>query len=252
MMKYTALIVEDEKKARNFLKNLISSECEELEIVAEAETVSEALDKVNRFKPDIIFLDIQLGKERSLDMLQSMNYADHKIIFITAYEEYAIDAFRFSAVDYILKPINPDLLISSIHSVIQKLEEEDIKNNLDVLVHNLSEGDRKNKKLVLSTMDMVHLVELKDIVWCESEVNYTRFYLTNGTKLLISKTLKEYEAQLTSHGFMRVHKSYLVNLDHLSAFNKKEGGFLIMSDGAQVPVAVRKKEEFMKIFDRWK
>ncbi|MEO9483929.1 MAG: LytTR family DNA-binding domain-containing protein [Ekhidna sp.] len=251
-MKYRALIVEDEKKARNLLGKLISSECPDLEIIDEAESVQEAIEKIKASKPDIIFLDIQLGEERSFSILKEINHAEHKIIFVTAFEQYAVDAFRFSAVDYILKPVDPDLLVGAVERATQQLEDEDLKSNLDVLVHNLSEDDRKHKKLVLSTMDMVHLVELNEIIWCQSEGNYTNFGLINGNTLLISKTLKEYDAQLSGYGFMRVHKSYLVNLDHLSAFHKKEGGFLIMSDGAKIPVAVRKKEEFMKVFDRWK
>lgn len=251
-MKYSAVIVEDEKKARNFLKNLVEEECKEVEVAGEAENVSEAIEVINAHKPDIIFLDIQLGNERSFDILKSINYDEYKILFVTAYQQYAIDAFRFSAVDYLLKPIDPDLLIESVKRLIQKLDEESLKTNLDALVHNLSEDDRRSKKLVLNTMDMVHLVELNEIIWCKSEGNYTRFCLKDQPELMISKTLKEYDTQLSSYGFMRVHKSYLVNLDHLKAFSKKEGGFLIMSDDTKIPVAVRKKEEFMKVFERWK
>ena len=251
MKEYRVIIVEDEKKARSFLKKLVQLECKALEVVGEAGTVESAIELIKRLKPDIVFLDIQLGSKLSFEVLNDVDFEDFKIIFVTAYREYALEAFRFSAVDYLQKPIDPDLLVKAVERATSQIDEKLLKDDLQALIHNLSAESPKDRKLVLNTMEAAHIISVKDIIFCQSEGNYTRIFLENEKQILTSRTLKEYETQLAGSGFMRVHKSYVINLDQLSTFNKKEGGFLEMKDGTRIPLAVRKKEEFLKVFERW-
>ncbi|MEM6642537.1 MAG: LytTR family DNA-binding domain-containing protein [Bacteroidota bacterium] len=250
MKTYRALIVEDEKKARNFLRKLIETECPFLEVVGESGTIEESIEQIDALAPDILFLDIQLGDRLSFEILRKVDFEKLKIIFVTAYEQYAMEAFRFSAVDYLHKPIDPDLLVKAVDKAVVRLDERRSKLELEVLIHNFS-AKPQDRKLVLNTMDAAHVINLSEIIFCQSEGNYTRFFLEKEKQILTSKTLKEYEIQFGNAGFMRVHKSFLINLEQLRTFNKKEGGLIIMKDGSKIPLAVRKKEAFLNTFSQW-
>lgn len=249
---HRVVIVDDEEQAIKDLAGLIKIYCPGLELIATATSSGEAIEVIYREQPDIVFLDIQIDAKSGIELLQEMDQVNFEVIFVTAHQHYAIDALRLSAVDYLLKPVEVDLLISSISRVTEKLKRSNLNSNLDTLIHNLSNTNICKKKLVLSTMEMVHLVELNDIIWCKSETNYTQFKIVDQGSIVISKTLKEYAEQLSSFGFLRIHRSYLINLNHLVGFDKREGGSVVMSDGKKLPVAIRKRDEFMKIFEQWK
>jgi len=249
---HKVVIVDDEIQAIKDLSGLIGLYCNNLEIVATATSSKQAVKVIEVEKPDIVFLDIQIDEKSGLQLLEEFKELDFEVVFVTAHEQYAIDALRLSAVDYLLKPVEIELLVEAVRRVTEKLKHNDMKASLDALVHNLSDNDKSRKKLVLSTLEMVHLVDLKDIIICKSEANYSKFFLVNQREIIISKTLKEYEDQLSGFGFLRIHRSYLINLHHLTGFDKREGGAVIMSNGMKLPVAVRKREEFMRIFDQWK
>lgn len=249
---YKVVIIDDEIQAIKDLAGLISLYCPDLEVVGRGTSSSSAKEIILRERPDIVFLDIQIDEKSGLQLLEELVEVDFEVIFVTAHEQYAIDALRLSAVDYLLKPVEIDLLVDSVRRVTEKLKSTDLNASLDILIHNLSDTDKCQKKLVLSTMEMVHLVELKNIIWCKSETNYTKFHLANNEKIIISKTLKEYVDQLNPYGFLRIHRSYLINLNHLVGFDKRDGGSVVMSDGEKLPVAIRKRDEFMKIFEQWK
>ena len=239
-----ALIVEDEKKVSEALEDLISMVKPSVKTVGVATNVDEAISAINEKKPDLVFMDIQLDDEISFQILRRISKPEFEIIFITAYSNYAIDAFEFSAVDYLLKPVDPDRLANAIENALLRIKSKQLPSKIDVLLDNLSSG--KTKKLVLTTMDFVHVVDISTIIKCQSSVNYTIFYIQNEKEIVVSKTLKEFDEQLSPHGFFRSHKSWLINMNFVKGYNKKGGGGAIMEDGSEVPVALPKKEEFME------
>lgn len=241
------LIIEDEPNARQAIEKLIASTCPEVEIVGEADTVAKGLDQIINLNPDLILMDIQLGQDQSFQILEKIPAHRSHIIFITAYSEYAVEAFRFSAIDYLLKPINPLLLREAVDKVLEKIKNDTASSALDILIQNLQADQIQRKKLVLSTLETMHVVEVSDIIKCQSHMNYTTFYLRDGKELIISKTLKEFEDQLTPHDFFRIHKSWLINKHLIKGYDKTEGGYAIMIDDSKVPVSSMKKEELLII-----
>jgi len=183
------------------------------------------------------------------DLLKQLEPVDFKVIFITAYDQYAIKAIKFSALDYLLKPVDPDELTTAIAKA-EKLLINELNQQLGALEDNILDKDRSKKKIILKTFDHIHLVKLIDIVYCESNDNYTNFHMLNKKKILVSNTLKEYDEMLTDSGFFRVHKSFLINMSHIDRFDRSEGGYIVLSNETRVPVASRKKEQLLELFNR--
>lgn len=189
-----------------------------------------------------------MGDGTGFDLLRKLKNPEFFLIFITAFEEFAIRAIKFSALDYILKPPDPDELVNAVEKARKAIDRENVTMRLDALFENLDIMSNKNKKIVLKTTNSVHIVNLSDIIRCESEKNYTHFYTTEGEKITVSKTLKEFNELLLGYSFYRVHQSHLVNLMHLKRYDKQNGGCLVMDDNTTVPVSFRKKEDLMKLF----
>jgi two-component system, LytTR family, response regulator len=245
-----ALIIDDEKKARETIRNMVNLYCSNLEIVGEAEEIKTAEQLIGSLKPDLVFLDIKMPNGSGFDLLTRLGNVDFRVIFITAYAEYAIKAFKFSAIDYILKPINPDELIASVNKVQTLAEKESLNERLEAFISNMAGISRDIKKIVLKTSDSIHVINVRDIIRCEADGNYTCFYLINDKKILVSNTLKEYDEMLAPYRFFRTHQSHLVNIDHIERYEKKSGGFLVMKDRSEVPVSVRKKEVLLSFLDK--
>lgn len=241
-----SIIVEDEIKAKEALEDLISMVSSSVKVVGSASSVEEAIALINKLKPQLVFLDIQLGNESSFEILRQLVDVPLKVIFITAYSDYAVEAFKFSAVDYLLKPVNPEHLSHAIDKVKRELEQRKPTLNMNALFDNLKSLN-KPKKIVLSTLDYVHVVDIQHIVKCQSSINYTVFHLQDGKEIVVSKTLKEFDEQLSPYGFFRTHKSWLINLSFVSGYNRKEGGTAVMEDGSEIPVSISRKEEFMEV-----
>jgi two-component system LytT family response regulator len=182
------------------------------------------------------------------DLLERFEKIDFHIIFVTAYQEYAVKAFKFSAIDYLLKPLEPEELQNAIERLRNILNAEQ-ESRVTNLLMNIKETRREEKKIVLRTADKFHFIKVSDIIYCESDGNYTNFWLEGGNKVMISKSLKEYEEILTEYGFFRPHKSYLINLAYITGFEKGEGGYIILSDNNRIPISFRKKEEFLRIVE---
>jgi two-component system LytT family response regulator len=218
----------------------------ELDIIGQADSVSSGIEILKRTKPNIVLLDINLADGTGFDILKKLDQISFKIIFITAHEEYAVQAFKFSAVDYILKPIVAGELIDAVERASKAIQREDTELKLGALFSNLE----KIKKIVLKTAESIHIINIKNIIRCEADVNYTTFYLENSEKLMVSKTLKEYAELLEPSGFFRTHQSHLVNLDHVLRFDKTEGGHLVMDDESIVPVSSRKRETLFSVFEK--
>lgn len=244
------IIIDDYSELRQALKHMLSIHCPSVEIIEEAASVNEGYEKIKKLKPDLVFLDIKLGNENSFEILSKFEVINFKIIFVTAHEEFAIKAFKFNAINYLLKPIDKDELIDAVKQAETILEGELLTTRMHFLSKALNQEKPQLKKIVLKTFEEVHSVNISDIIRCESEKNYTTFFLQNNKKLIVSVLLKEYTELLSPMGFFRTHQSHLINLDWFDYFIKKDGGIIVMKDKSQVPIASRKKEEFLNILSK--
>ncbi|MBC8643903.1 response regulator transcription factor [Flavobacterium lindanitolerans] len=243
----TAVLIDDDSNLRKGMKSLLSRYAPEIKILGEADSVKTGIKVMDSLKPQVVFLDIQLTDGTGFDILENLAQKNGKssshIVFITAHEEYAIKAFRFSALDFLLKPVDPEELEKVIEKIKSTLEKNDNYAHIDLLLENIRKKVDNFKRIALSTSDGIHLLEVSDIIRCESEDNYTKFYIKNGKPILISKTLKEYEELLAEHGFERIHQSHLINLSCLKSYIKKDGGYVIMADNSKLPISQRKKRK---------
>ena len=243
------LIVDDEALIRQMIKGILVSKCPEIIVIAEASDIDEAYNIIKDQKPDLVLLDIKMPGGSGFDLLSKLGKIDFKIIFITAYEEFAIKAFEFAAIDYILKPLDPDALFKAIEKAKFAIHAE-LSLQLNTLLNNISSPSNGEKKLVLKTSNNIHIVNIDSIIHLESDHNYSVFYINDGRKIVVSKTLREYDDLLEKHDFFRVHKSHLINLKQISRFERANGGTLIMSNESRIPVASRKKESLLELFDK--
>jgi two-component system LytT family response regulator len=243
------IIIDDEENVRRTLQKLLKSYCPNVKLVGEAEGVETGKNAIKKHLPDLVLLDIKMDDGTGFDLIKQLEPVDFKVIFITAYDEYAIHAIKFSALDYLLKPVDPDDLVEAVNRA-EKLVLKELNQQLDALADNVATHDRLKKKIILKTFDHIHLVNVSDIVYCESDNNYTRFHLANAKTILVSTTLKEYEGMLSEYGFFRAHRSYLVNLGYIETFEKAEGGAIILRNNIKVPVSSRKKEQLLELLDR--
>jgi len=241
----TIAVIDDEPKARETIVNLLALSPLEVNVVGEAGDLKSAFALISGKSPDLVLLDIDLPDGTGFDLLKMFDHISFKVIFITAHHEHAIRAFKFSAIDYILKPIMAIDLFSALEKTKAEIDKEETVMKLSTLLSNLD----KLKKVVLKTAESIHIVNVSQIIRCEADVNYTNFFLEGGKKLLVSKPLKEFDELLSPAGFIRTHQSHLANLDHMLRYEKTDGGYLLMDDNSAVPVSVRKKEELFRLFE---
>lgn len=240
--KLRTIIVDDEESGRQTLKNFISKYCSEIEIVAEADGVVSGIGQIILQTPDLVFLDIRMHDGSGFDLLEKLPSRSFSVIFVTSHDNFAIQAFRFAAVDYLLKPVDPDQLVDAVRRVKIASPQNEIESKLDVLVTNAT----KLEKIALPSMEGIRFVKINEILRCESDDNYTSIFMRGGERIVVSKTLKEYEQLLSGMQFCRVHKSHLVNLQWVEKYIPGEGGYLILEDGTHVDVSRRKKEWVME------
>ncbi|HPE56964.1 MAG TPA: LytTR family DNA-binding domain-containing protein [Bacteroidales bacterium] len=245
----TAVIVEDEKRSRETLSGLLKLYCKSVQVVAEADNVRSGIEAIKVHKPQLLFLDIQMPDGSGFNLLESLDKIDFDIIFTTAYDQFAIKAIKFSALDYLLKPIFPEDLVAAVNKAEAKKESSGTSEGIKVLLENMRRPESDSPKIVLSTSDKINVVKVKDILRCESDNYYTMYYFTDGKRLLVSKTLKENEELLSGYNFIRPHKSHLVNTIYIKSFNKQDGGYIVMTDGTSIPVSRRKKEKIIEIIN---
>jgi two-component system LytT family response regulator len=243
------LIIDDEKPVRESLQELLHANCPNVKLVGHADSVRSGVAAIFEHHPDLILLDIKMADGTGFDLLEQVEPAGCKVIFITAYNEYAIKAIKFSALDYLLKPVDSAELIEAVNRA-DRMVSRELKTQLDTLVHNLNTDDRSKKKIILKTFDNIYLVKVSDIICCESDGRYSTFYLQSGDKVIVSNALKYYQDILSEFGFYRVHKSFLINMEHIQRFEKSEGGYIILTNNLKIPVASRKKEELLELFDK--
>lgn len=245
-----AICIDDEPRARESIIDLLKLSKTDVEIVGEADGVESGLLAIEKHSPDLVFLDIQLGDGTGFDLLKRLPKINFKLIFITAYEEFALRAFKFSALDYLLKPLNPTDFFSALNKAKILQEKESQQKHFEALLSHLNPDDKKRRKLVLRTAESIHLINIQSIVRCEASSGYTEFILDNGKTILVSKGLIEYDELLSTCGFIRTHQSHLININFIESYEKTEGGYILMQDKTIVPVSNRKKESIIRLFDQ--
>jgi two-component system LytT family response regulator len=236
------LIIDNETDLRSALKNLLQlCDIDQLSI-DEADSVQSGLHKIKTFDSDIVFLDIEMNDGTGFDLLTQLQHIDFQLIVTTAHDAYAIRAFKFSAIDYLLKPIDPDELEASIQKATENLHGNDLKLQLQILMQQISSNTDVNKKIVLNDKRNTYFIKISDILYCEADGPYTKFFIANESPILVSKSLKDYDDMLSNYGFIRTHHSYLVNATKIKMLDKKDGGILILDDGNHVPISQRKRD----------
>ena len=241
------LIIDDEKNNRNKIRDLLENHFPNIEVIGEAEGVQSGLAAIMGLSPELVLLDIRMADGDAFDLLRQLGSINFKIIFITAYEEYALKAIKFSALDYLLKPV----LLDDLRTAIEKAEKQiihELNIQLAELSNNVNSG--KHKRIVLKTMEKLHLVPVTEITRCEADKNYTFFFLEDQRKIIVSGSIKDYEDILGEQGFFRVHKSHIINLSYVDSFVKSDGGSVLMKDGTTIPVAMRKKHQLIELFEK--
>ena len=238
------LIIDDENRTRQLIAKMIESFGLDVETIPEGENVQSGIAAIEKYNPDIVFLDIQMPDGTGFDVLASIPNKTFEVIFITAHEEFAIKAIKFSALDYLLKPVDTTELKAALEKALVTIDERSEPSQFDALQKNIQPSEKR--RLVLKTQESVHVVELDQIIRCEADRNYTSFFLLDNKKILVSKTLKEYETLLSGHNFLRVQQSHLVNIDYVDRYDKKNGGAVVMIDGSEVPLSPAKRDLFFK------
>jgi two-component system LytT family response regulator len=247
MNKLNTVIIDDEEKSRDTLRQMLSLFCKNTQIIGEAKDVRTGVELLSIVKPDLVFLDIKMPDGNGFDLLRKLKTRNFNLIFTTAFDQYAIKAFKFNAIDYLLKPIDADEL----KAAVKKAENNTATNkaNVDNLINNAAEVKEEDQKIILSTSEGIHIIKVKNIIRCQADDYYTNFFLNDGRKIMISKTLKESEELLVDYKFIRPHRSHLVNISYIKKYVKSDGGYIVLADGTKIPVSRRKKDvmvEYLK------
>jgi two-component system LytT family response regulator len=249
------VLVDDESRLLGSLQIMLRTRCAGLDVVAVCRSADEALVKIKETNPDLVFLDIAMPGKDGFALLEEIGDIRFRVIFITAHDEYSLRAFKFSAIDYLLKPVNEDDLVAAVKKAEQTiLHEQTLQKSIEALMHNLKpQTNGQAQKLCLVTLTGFLVVSLADIVYCEADGPYTNFYLLNDRKICVSRPLADYESLLSDADFLRVHKSFLINLHHAIEYRRGEGGVVILSNGVEIDISRRKKDAFLvKIRDVFK
>lgn len=243
MNRKQAILIDDESKSRTALRSFLEKYCPIIEIVAEAEGVKSGLQAIATHNPDVIFLDIEMNDGTGFDLIEQLPNIQCEVIFVTAFNQYAIKAFRYSAIDYLLKPVNPEELVQAVAKLSDESRIDEIEKKLEALSIN-----RNNlQKIAIPSMDGIRLEDITDINYCEADNYYTIIHLKNGEEVIVSKTLKEYDKMLDGQGFFRIHQKFLVNISEIKSYSKADGGFVTLNSGASLTVSRRKKDELLAL-----
>lgn len=248
------VIIDDELRAREAIYAMLQIYCkDDVIVVGQAKNLRTGIETIKEHKPDLVLLDIKMPDGSGFDLLTRYGKIDFQVIFITAFEEYAIRAFKFSALDYILKPIEPDELIRVISKAKYLLKSKEA-NSMDVrfeaFLSNMKNHDSKDKKIVLRTTENIYVISINDVIALSSDRNYTRFYFIDKPNIIVSRTLKEFESIFEGFSFMRVHRSHIINLNYIERYEKLDGGYAVMPGNLKFEVSHRKKDELISFFEK--
>jgi two-component system LytT family response regulator len=243
------LLIDDDRLVRQGLRFLINEAWSESKEIYEADGVKNGIQAIQQYLPDIVFLDVEMQDGTGFELLNSLKEMNFQLIFVTAHDHYAIHAFEFSAIDFLLKPVDEEHLQRALQRVKKNINKQHIENQLMILNESLKNLQNQDKKIALRDQENIYFIKVQEIVQCQAQGAYTLFYLESGKQILVSKTLKEYDELLTPFLFFRVHHAHLINLNKIKQFHKLDN-YLIMQDGMEIPVSIRKKEDLLKVIDK--
>jgi two-component system LytT family response regulator len=242
----TAIIVDDETSSRNSLRQKLFKHCTDIAIIGECENGEEGITAIEEKKPDIVFLDVEMPRMNGFTMLQQLENRNFEVVFITAYDHYAIRAIKFSALDYLVKPVEVADLKAAVEKAAHKRKKPAGNERLEILLQNLQDDRKEQQRIAVPSLEGLQFVETGHIIYLEANSNYTCFYLTGNTKITVAKTLKDFEELLPGSLFIRIHHSYIINKNMVEKYINGKGGQVVMKNGIVLDVARRKKDEFMK------
>lgn len=241
-----AILVDDEKMSRQTLRKLLELYCPTVTVVAECENVAEAREKTSALKPELVFLDVAMPGKNGIDFLKELDEIPFEVIFVTAHDKYVLQAIRFAAVDYLQKPVAELQLIAAVSNATKRIHLKSANQQIETFLHNIkNQKGHQEMQLCIPSMKGFQVVEISDIIYCEAENTYTMIHFKDGSKVLASRPLMDYELLLQDTSFFRTHKSFLVNLKHIREYQKGEGGMIVLSNGKNIEVSRRKKESFL-------
>lgn len=237
-----AVLIDDEISNLENLRTLLEKYCPQVTIIATAQNVSDAVDTIEKYLPDLVFLDIQMGKQTGFDVLKPLPKRNFEVVFVTAYDQYGIQAVKFAALDYLLKPIDIEELVNAVNKATYKLVRQIQTSQLDFLLQQLKKPETHVSKIALQMQSEIRYVNLSDIIRCEADNTYTNFFLSSGEKIVVSKSLKEYADLLYPNGFLRTHQSHLINPKYVKSWLKEDGGILLLMTGEKIPISKPNKD----------
>jgi two-component system LytT family response regulator len=245
-----AVIIDDEIAMQEMNSRLLADYFPEIELVGLADSIKSGVELITRQNPDLVLLDIELTDGTGFQLLQKLQPYNFKVVFITGFDSFAIKAIKFSAIDYILKPVNETEFQQAVQRAVELINKnENTQPQVEVLMNSFKK-EFKNKKLVLRTSESLHIINISDIYFCKSDNSYTTFYFEGNEKILVSKSLKDYEGLLADYGFFRPHQSFLVNLNHIKKVDKTDGGFIIMENKKEIPVSLRQMKNLIGLLEK--
>ena len=245
-----AIIVDDERHGREALQRALMEYCPEVEILELCENPEKGIEKIKELRPDLVFLDIQMPNLSGFDVLQQLAPIDFEVVFVTSYEKYAIKAIKFSALDYLLKPVDADDLVLAVQKAKKQMNRADSGFRYQSVLNNINHRSGKIEKLAVPTTDGINFYQTKDIIYCDADGHYTTLYLVGQKKEVVTKNLKDFENLLSGSGFFRVHNSSLVNMRHIRKYVRGEGGYVILTEDYHVTVSRRKKDDFLNMLNK--
>ena len=250
MKNISTIIIDDEPKNIKLLQQMLAAHCPQVEIKATDSDAKKGLLLIEEIKPQLVFLDVEMPHLNGFDLLKKLEPVSFEVIFVTAYSHYAVEAFEHHATGYITKPINTEKLIAAVHTAVKRIEEKNINKNLFSLLEQNTRPQTPDK-IPLSTTNGLVFVKITDIMYCESSGNYTHFFMNDNKKIVVSRQLGEYEKLLPENNFTRIHDKYIINLAYIKEYIKGSGGDVVLENGKELPVATRRKEDFLARFEKW-
>ena len=248
MDKLKAILVDDEQDSRQILSNYLAKYCPDVELMAACKNIQEGLEAIKKINPDLLFLDIEMPFGTGFDLLEQVEDISFETVFVTAYDNYAIQALNMSAAYYLLKPIDIDELVIAVDKIKSEKEQNVDSFHVQVLLDNIKQENERPKKIMLPTFEGFEIVPIDQIIYCEADDNFTKFHLKDGKPLLISKTLKHFEEMLPKTKFVRIHRSSLINTDYVVRYTKGKGGYVTMENDVELEVSPKKKPQFLEVF----
>jgi two-component system LytT family response regulator len=245
-----AVLIDDEISNLENLQTLLEKHCEQVTIMATAQNVGDAVDAIEKYSPHLVFLDIQMGEQTGFDVLKLLPTRNFEVIFVTAHDQYGIQAVKFAALDYLLKPVDIEELINAVNKVEYKLATQIQTSQLDFLLQQLKKPETNVSKIALQMQGEIRYVTLSEIIRCEADNTYTHFFLSSNEKILVSKSLKEYADLLRPNGFLRTHQSHLVNPKYVKSWLKEDGGVLLLTSGEKIPISKPNKDTVKQALQR--